>query len=101
MNKRSVCRQRRRLKLSLGGRSPAFTGDVSPGGFAVETMRLIRPGSTLHGTLTLEGREFDFTGQVTWARAGDPRMSVRARMGVRFTGIANEFFELYRQSFER
>ncbi|MBI3186143.1 MAG: PilZ domain-containing protein [Myxococcales bacterium] len=96
MNKRFVPRQRRRLKVALGGRLPAFTADVSPGGFSFETMRVARPGTQLHGSLTLEGREFDFTGEVTWAFSGDPRLSVRGRVGVRFTGISNDFFQLFR-----
>lgn len=99
MNKRFVPRQRRRLKLSLGGKLPAFTADVSPGGIAVEMMNVPRPGSTVHGTLTLEGREFPFTGEVSWARIGDPRLSVRGRAGIRFTGIDNAFYELFNQAF--
>lgn len=98
-NKRFVPRQRRRLKLSLGGKLPAFTADVSPGGFSVEMMNVLRPGLTVHGTLTLANREFPFTGEVSWARAGDPRLSVRGRIGVRFTGIANEFYELFRSEY--
>lgn len=95
-NRRFVPRQRKRLKISLGGRMPAFTADVSPGGFAAELMHVLRPGQMVHGAITLCGREFAFTGEVSWARAGDPRMSVRGRMGVRFTGIDNDFFELFR-----
>ena len=99
-NKRFVPRQRRRLKISLGGRLPAFTADVSPGGFSAELMHVLRPGTTVHGTIALADQSFDFTGQVTWAQAGEPRMSLRGRMGVRFTGIPNAFFEAYRAAFE-
>ena len=95
-NKRFVPRQRKRLKISLGGKLPAFTADVSPGGFAAEMMQVPRPGTTVHGSITLCQQEFPFTGEVTWALAGEPRMSLRGRVGIRFTGIANEFFELYR-----
>ena len=95
-NKRFVPRQRRRLKISLGGKLPAYTADVSPGGFAAEMMQVLRPGTTVHGAITLCEREFPFTGEVTWAQAGDPRMSVRGRIGVRFTGIDNDFFVLFR-----
>ena len=94
-NKRFVPRERRRLKLSLGGKLPAFTADVSPGGIAVEMMNVPRPGTMVHGALTVDGREFPFTGEVSWARAGDPRLSVRGRVGIRFTGIDNEFYALY------
>jgi hypothetical protein len=95
-NKRFVPRQRRRLKISLGGRLPAFTADVSPGGFAYEAMQVPRPGTTVHGSLTLADQEFAFTGEVTWVRASEPRLSVRGRVGVRFTGIPNAFFERFR-----
>ncbi|MFZ5471825.1 MAG: PilZ domain-containing protein [Myxococcota bacterium] len=99
MNKRFVPRQRRRLKISLGGKLPAFTADVSPGGFAIEMMQVPRTGAQVCGSISLGGRDFPFTGEVSWSRAGDPRMSVRGRAGVRFTGIANEFYELFRESY--
>ncbi len=98
MNKRLLPRFRRRLKLSLGGKLPAFTADVSPQGFAAEMMHVLRPGTHVHGEITLAGQEFTFTGQVCWAKAGDPRMSVRGRFGVRFTGIANGFYELFQSA---
>ena len=98
MNKRLLPRLRRRLKLSLGGKLPSFTADVSAKGFAAEVMHVLRPGTMVHGSLTLDGHEFPFTGEVCWAKAGDPRMSVRGRFGVRFTGIANQFFERFAAS---
>jgi hypothetical protein len=100
-NKRFVPRQRRRFKIALGGKMPAFTADVSPGGFAAEMMQVLRPGMSVHGSITLDSREFPFTGQVSWAKAGDPRMSVRGRVGVRFTGIENDFYTLLREAMER
>lgn len=99
MQKRLLPRLRRRLKISLGGKLPSFTADVSPQGFAVEVMHVLRPGSEVQGSITLHGQEFDFTGQVCWAKAGDPRMSVRGRFGVRFTGIANAFYERFHQHY--
>lgn len=95
MNKRLLPRLRRRLKLSLGGKLPAFTADVSPQGFAVEVMHIARPGTDVQGSISIGGQEFPFTGKVCWAKAGDQRISVRGRYGVRFTGIANQFFELF------
>jgi hypothetical protein len=100
-NKRFVPRQRRRLKISLGGRLPAFTADVSPGGFACDMMQVPRPGTTVHGSITFVEREFQFTGEVTWAQAGDPRLSLRGKVGIRFTGIDNDFFRLFRDELER
>ncbi len=95
MNKRLLPRLRRRLKLTLGGKLPAFTADVSPQGFAVEAMHIARPGTDVSGSISIQGQQFDFTGKVCWAKQGDVRMSVRGKYGVRFTGIANRFFELF------
>jgi len=90
-NKRYVPRSPKRLPLQMGG-SRAFTADLSPGGFCVELSRALPPGVSVRGALELGGERFDFTGQVAWAHAGDLRLGVRARIGVRFTGIANAFF---------
>ena len=95
MNKRLLPRLRRRLKLSLGGKLPSFTADVSPRGFSAEVMQVLKPGTAVQGAITLEGQEFAFTGQVCWAKAGEPRLSVRSRFGVRFTGIPNAFYEAF------
>ena len=92
--KRFVPRARRRLPLSIQG-VRAFTQDLSPGGLCVELARTLLPGTTIHGQLEMAGERFDFTGQVAWARAAEPRLSVRARIGIRFTGIANAFFVRY------
>ncbi len=99
MNKRTLPRLRKRLKLSLGGRLPAFTSDVSPYGFSAELMRTVRPGTTVHGSITLGETEFPFTGVVKWSKAAEPRLQSRGRFGVRFTGIANAFFELFARTF--
>lgn len=90
-NKRYVPRARKRIALELNS-TKGFTADLSPGGFAVELPRALPPGTSVQGALEVEGERFDFTGQIAWARAGEPRLGVRARMGVRFTGIANAFF---------
>ena len=95
MNNRVLPRLRRRLKLSLGGKLPSFTADVSPRGFAVEAMRVLRPGTLVTGAITLDNHEFAFTGEVCWAKSGDPRLSLRGRFGVRFTGIANDFYRRF------
>lgn len=95
MTQRLLPRLRRRLKLSMGGRLPAYTADVSPGGFAAEVMRVPRPGTPVQGCVTIEGKELEFTGQVTWALLSEPRLGVRGKFGVRFTGIPNAFFEAF------
>lgn len=91
---RFLPRQRRKLKISLGARYPAFTADVSAGGFSVDTASPARVGTAVEGSITVDGREFPFGGEVTWSQRGDPRMSIRGRMGVRFTEIDFAFFEL-------
>ncbi|MFT3839712.1 MAG: PilZ domain-containing protein [Myxococcaceae bacterium] len=99
MNKRTLPRLRKRLKLTLGGRLPAFTSDVSPFGFSAEVMRTVRPGTTVHGSITLGDTEFPFTGTVRWSKAAEPRLQSRGRFGVTFTGIANAFYELFARTF--
>ncbi len=94
-------RVRRRLKIAMGGKVPAFTADVSPRGFSAEVMQVWRIGSVVHGSISLEGREFPFTGEVSWSKAGDPRLSIRGRFGVRFTGIDNDFFALFERTLRR
>ncbi len=94
MNKRVLPRLRRRLKIHLEGKPDAFTSDVSPQGFAAELMRIVTPGSSVTGSIALGGEQFPFTGKVCWAKQGEPRMNVRGRFGVCFTGIANRFYEL-------
>jgi hypothetical protein len=95
--RRLLPRLRRRLRLTWGGSQPAFTQDVSPGGLALELMSVPPPGTQVRGVLPLAGRDFPFTGVVVWARAGEPRLQVRGRVGVRFTGIANAYFEAYQR----
>lgn len=90
-SKRSEPRLRRRLKISLGGRLPAFTADVSPGGFSAEAMQPLRPGAKVEGSITADGCELSFAGEVTWSKAGEPRASVRGQFGVRFTNAGTEF----------
>ncbi|MBF5046159.1 PilZ domain-containing protein [Aggregicoccus sp. 17bor-14] len=94
-NRRYLPRLRCRLRLQLQDGGPLFTADLSPGGFAAELLRVPRPGTTVHGTLPFGGQEFPFTGQVMWAKAGEPRLNLRGRVGVRFTGIANGYYEAY------
>ena len=62
-------------------------------------MQALRPGTLQHGSIELAGQIFEFTGQVCWARTGEPRMNMRGRFGVRFTGISNGFFELLKTSY--
>ena len=88
-------RYRRRLAIMLGGRIPAVTAEVSDRGFSAELPQVFLPGSKVHGHLAIGERELPFKGEVTWARPGNPSLSVRSRFGVRFTELAPEFHELF------
>lgn len=93
-NKRNIQRQRKRLRVELNG-SSSFTVDVSPGGFCLETMRPALPGSSVIGKLRMADRDLEFTGVVCWAKASEPRLQMRGRVGVRFTSIHPDFFHLF------
>lgn len=95
---RSSPRLRRRCKVDLkagdaGTNSAAFTIDVSPGGFCAELMRVPSPGMQVQGSIVIAGKEYPFSGKIAWARAGEPRVNLRGRIGVTFTGIAADLKE--------
>jgi hypothetical protein len=77
-------RQRQRLRVSFEGSDQDLIAEVSPQGFSVSLPRVLRPGTQLEGSLHLQDRRFPFTGEVTWAHPGDPRLCFVGRMGVRF-----------------
>jgi len=81
---RRSTRYRRRFRVDLG-HTTALTVDVSTGGFCVELMRVLPPGSPLDGSIHVLGRELAFGGQVVWARQPEVGLNMRGRMGVRFT----------------
>jgi hypothetical protein len=81
---RRSTRFRRRFRVELG-HTAAFTVDVSAGGFCVELVRVLPPGSPLAGSIHVNGRELPFGGQVVWARQSAAGLNIRGRMGVRFT----------------
>lgn len=82
-------RHARRLSLLLGNRLPVRTADVSTGGFSVEAPFVFLPGSQLHGTVEVAGRELPFRGEVVWAAAAS-QPHEPSRMGVRFTQVPAE-----------
>lgn len=88
-NKRQAPRVRKRFRVDLAG-TPLFTIDVSEGGFCAEAMRVLQPGSPIRGFIRIRDQEMPFVGTVAWARAGEPRMQLRGRMGVRFTEVGEE-----------
>lgn len=98
VNQRLLPRQRRRLRVALG-KVALFTADVGPGGFSAEMMHVLPPGTNVSGSISLGAHEFPFTGQVVWAKAGEPRLTQRGRIGVKFTGIENRFFTAFSAAF--
>jgi hypothetical protein len=80
---RTLCR----LRVIVAGVA-AVTADVTANGFCVETNHLVKPGTSLTGSIALDGREFAFAGVVCWTRAEDPQ---HGRMGVRFLEVPPEF----------
>ncbi len=69
----------------------SYTADVSAGGFSLEAMTILPPGTEISGKLILGSQEFSFTGQVVWAKFGEPRLNKRGRMGVKFLQVADGF----------
>jgi hypothetical protein len=79
-------RHRRRIRVTVGT-TPVFTADIGPGGFSAELMRVQPPGTPVRGSISLSGKEIGYAGEVAWAKPGAPHMSLRGRMGVRFTAL--------------
>jgi hypothetical protein len=73
-----------------------FTADLTANGFSAESMRVLKPGAKVKGIITVGAEEFPFSGEVRWAREGDPRMRQLGRMGIRFDQISPEFQRLVR-----
>ncbi len=97
---RRLPRVEHRARVALG-KTALFTLDLSPGGFCAELLHPLAPGTPVAGSLALGMRDFPFTGQVVWAREGDARRTRRGRIGVRFTGIENRFFDVFRIAFPK
>jgi hypothetical protein len=87
MKKRAAERHERELSISINGRA-ANTLDVSHSGCGVELPVRIEPGSSVYGSITIEQKPYEFSGQIVWVRGG----SRYNRAGIRFHRIENEFF---------
>lgn len=97
-DKRLLPRQRKRLRVALG-KTAVFSADVSPGGVCVELLHTLEVGKPVSGLISLAAHDFPFTGTVVWSEPGDEKMSQRGRIGIRFTGIENRFFDTYARTF--
>jgi hypothetical protein len=86
-DRRASSRMLRRLRVLFAG-DIVFTSDVTANGMCIETSRLVVPGTSVSGTITVKDREFEFTGMVCWARSEDPQ---HGRMGVRFLDVPGDF----------
>jgi len=76
------------------GRGSSFTVNVSGGGYCTELMRVHAVGDPLEGVIHTARGQTPFRGQVAWATAGDSRLNIRGRMGVRFLQIDRPFAAL-------
>ena len=74
--------------------SDCFTVDVSGGGFCIEMLRALQPGTKVEGTIHAKGAVVPFSGVVVWATRGEPYIGVRSRMGVHFSSVAEGFEDL-------
>ncbi len=98
--RRTGARARRRLRVTLP-HCRSFTADVGLGGFGAELLRVLPPGTRVDGSFEIGGRSVPFAGKVAWAKAGDPYMGIRGRIGVVFTDAAAELVELLRLAVAR
>jgi len=96
-NLRSAPRHRRRFRVTVG-HATIFTLDVGPGGFAADIMRALPSGTPVEGTIRLNGVDVGYAGEVAWARAGDPHLALRGRIGVRFTRLPGDVRQLLESS---
>jgi len=85
-----------RLPVSLGGKLPALTADVSTAGCRLELPQVFLPGSKVHGYVLYADTEMPFQGEVVWSKPGDPRASVYSSTGVRFTHLSPALSRLLR-----
>ncbi|MFN0062964.1 MAG: PilZ domain-containing protein [Myxococcaceae bacterium] len=81
--RRTRHRARRRLKVNIG-QTTGFTVDTNGTGLSMETSKALTPGTQVSGVVFIDSRQFPFTGEVRWARAGNPHAGILARMGIAF-----------------
>ena len=89
-------RRRWRVDLKAGDTAvsyPAFTKDVSAGGFCAELMRVPSPGTQVRGSIVIGANAYAFSGKVAWALPSEPRMNLRGSIGVAFTEVAANWKE--------
>ena len=77
-----------RLPVSIHRRAAALTADISDEGFCLETPTLLSRGQALTGYVLHGHKELEWSGEVHWVEAGDPRLSIWHRVGVRFTSVS-------------
>jgi PilZ domain len=97
-SRRSTVRRSFRLPLSIGGKLPALTADVSRGGFQAELPQVFMPGSVIHGYFLVNDSEVHFRGKVEWAEPGNPQLSVFSRIGVCFDEMPNGLEPLFQKA---
>lgn len=93
VDSRRVARSKQRFHVTVG-RATSFTVNVSRGGFCIELLRVLPPGTSVDGRIRVHDHEYAYAGRVVWSKQGSPRMNIRGRMGIRFTSIAPEFLHV-------
>jgi hypothetical protein len=88
---RAFPRHPHRLIVRLRGMLPVRTRDVSESGFQADMLQPLHRGSTVRGSITLDGEELPFEGEVVWVRVEGGGPTVRGRFAVRFTSGAEDF----------
>ena len=92
-NTRKEARHRRRLRVLFEGR-PAFTTNVNLSGFCAELMRAVSPATTVEGTITIEGRDFEYVGDVRWVKPGEGMGVQFKALGVRETHALASYLDV-------
>ncbi len=96
MESRFKPRAPRQLTASIDGVASSLPVTFTPAGFSTELPHPPPAGTRLSGHLTLDGLLFPFKAEVSWSQPGDPRLSFRGRMTVRFTEVPEELVEALR-----
>ena len=88
MENRQVLRSMKRLQVRFGIdqlEHMAFTENLSPGGFFIQTSKVLKPGTRLRCQLTTRAGDLILVeGQVRWAKRVHPQLArkIKAGMGV-------------------
>jgi hypothetical protein len=77
-----------RMAVSIGGRAAALSADISEHGFRLETPTLLKRGDAVSGFVLHGDMELNWSGTVSWVRAGNPQQSTWHEAGIEFGQIS-------------